>query len=84
MSNYIDEVADQLLSHCREMTFLSAADYMIIAEWKKEEIPIAVIFDSIKEVCENPNVENPQIASISHVQAAVKRKFGNWLQTQPG
>ena len=82
MSNYVADVADLLLSRCPEMTFLGAADYTIIAEWEKEEIPISVVLDSIKEVCENLNVERANIASISHFQDPVKGKFRNWLQMQ--
>ena len=82
MSNYVTEVADLLLSHCPELTFLSAADYTIIAEWEKEEIPVAVVLDSIKEVCESLNEKHAGIASISHFHDPVKGKFRNWLQMQ--
>ena len=81
MSNYVADVADLLLSHCPEMTFLGAADYTIIAEWEKEEIPIAVVLDSIKEICESLNGEHANIASISHFHSPVKIKLINWLQT---
>ena len=45
--NYITEVADLFITRSRRVTILNPMDYVIIAEWEKQEIPLAVIFDSI-------------------------------------
>jgi hypothetical protein len=81
--SYVTEVANLFLSRCRRVKILSPMDYAIIAEWEKEEIPLAVVFESLNTVFDNlqQNIELVNIESIRHFQNEVKKNFANWLHS---
>ena len=79
--NYVIDVAELFLARCPNLTILSPSDFTIIAEWEKQEIPLAVIFASINEVCDHLNGDGAQIESVNDLQATVKQNFIDWLQT---
>ena len=80
--NYVREVADQFLARCSNAEILSPTDFSIIAEWEKQEVPLAVILKSINEVCDEQNENDPQIGAVADIQDKVKQDFINWLQTK--
>jgi len=49
---YVVEVADLFLARCCNNKVLSPMDFVTIAEWEKQEIPIEVVLRSINEVCD--------------------------------
>ncbi len=57
-------------------------DYVIIAEWEKQEIPLAVIAATINEICDHLSGDNIRIDSVSFFQDTVKHNFRAWLQTE--
>ena len=79
---YVTEVAGQFLARCRNITILSPADFSIIAEWEKQEIPLAVILRSIDDLCGEINDESSEIESIGYFKATVKQNFIDWLKTE--
>jgi len=79
--NYVREVADLFLSRCRDVTILSPIDFVIIAEWEKQEIPLDVILTSINEMCLEIT-DRPRVRSVADIQDTVKQDFLNWLQTK--
>lgn len=76
--NYIREVTNLFTARCRNPATLTPDDFALIAEWKKQEIPLEVILKSIGEVCDG-QCENK--LSVTDIQDKVKRDFVNWLQT---
>lgn len=79
--NYVREVTDLFLSRCRDVTILSPIDFIMIAEWEKQEIPLEVILKSINEMC--PDVKNgPRVRSVADIQDTVRQDFMDWLQTK--
>lgn len=82
--SYVTNVADLFLSRSsRGAAILNPMDYVIIAEWEKEEIPLDIVLGSINEVCNNLN-EEIRIESIEYFQGTVKKNYKNWLQLQSG
>lgn len=81
--SYVLEIADQFLCRCSHVAILDPADFSIIAEWEKQDIPLSVILASIDEVCgEKKNTIN--IGSIADIQDQVKTNFIAWLQNTNG
>ena len=84
--NYVTEVANLFLSRCDHIKILSPADYATIAEWEKEEIPIAIIIDSLNSGFDDiiHNIEPIKIESIGYFQNEVKKNFAEWLYSFKG
>lgn len=79
--NYVETVADLFLTR-RGCKILSAEDYVLVAEWEKEEIPLDVVLDSINRVFDNLAQDDNHfnLDSIGHFQDEVKKNFADWLQ----
>jgi len=80
--SYITEITDLFFARSRGIKILNPIDYVIIAEWEKQEIPLAIVLGSINEVCSNLHEKQVKIESIGYFQEAVKKNFKNWLQAQ--
>ena len=78
--NYIGEVTDLFRSRCGGMKILDPMDYVIIAEWEKQEIPLAIVAAAINEICDRLG-DDLRIDSISYFQETIKHNFRAWLQT---
>jgi len=78
--NYVKEVADLYLALNPTKPILEGADYTIIAEWEKEEIPPFVVRSSIEEVCHTLSSAGVEIDSLEYVRHAVKESYSTWLQ----
>lgn len=79
--NYVPEIANRFLYCCRHITILGPADFAIIAEWEKQDIPVAVVLESIEEVCGH-KTDGETILSVADIQGKVKQNFVAWLQTK--
>ena len=77
--SYVTEVTELFLSHRPGVTILDPMDYTIIAEWEKQEIPVAIVLRSINEVYFKFKEENIKIESISECHSVVKSNFRAWL-----
>lgn len=80
MFNYVTEIADLFLARCSGITILSPLDYTIIAEWEKQEIPLAIVLDTMNKGFEKVNAAEVKVESIGHFQEAVKKNFREWLR----
>ncbi len=78
--SYIGEVTNLFQSRCGEIKILDPMDYVIIAEWEKQEIPLAVVAGAINEICDRLGGDL-RIDSVSYFQETIKRNFRAWLQT---
>jgi hypothetical protein len=74
--NYVEEVADKFRESCPNEVILGPADFTLIAEWEKQEIPKEVVIDAIGELSE------PGVHSVADIRSGVKEYFVNWLQEQ--
>jgi len=82
--NYIGEVTNLFRSRCGEIKILGAMDYVIIAEWEKQEIPLSIVAAAINEICDQLTGDNLGIDSVSYFQDTIKHNFRTWLQTEGG
>lgn len=79
--NYVGEVTNLLRSRCGDTTILSPMDYVIIAEWEKQEIPLVLVMDTINELCDRTIDTDAGIESAGYFQETIKDNFSTWLQT---
>lgn len=86
MSNYISEIVDLYIARRDGSLMISPADYSIISEWQKQEIPLRVVLRSINEVFDRlaESGRKPKIKTIEYFSEAVEGNFCNWLKTQVG
>ena len=82
--DYIREVANRFLARCPNITILVPMDFAIIAEWEKQEIPLAVVLKSINEAADSRNKKEFRICSVTDIQDAVRQDFIRWLNTSLG
>ena len=81
--SYVREVSELFQSRCSSISILSPEDYTLIAEWEKEQIPFEIISASIHEICDRLSGGVHEIESISYFQEVIKKRFRNWLKTEP-
>ena len=74
--NYVQEIADRFLEKCQNAAMLGPADFTLIAEWEKQEIPKQVVLDAITEL------STPATRSVTEIRSGVKQYFVDWLQRQ--
>ena len=76
---YVGEVTAAFLAMCGDQKILGPVDYATVAEWEKQEIPLAIVLDSIREVCDKAD-DAAEIDSVGSFQNAVGKNFRTWLQ----
>jgi hypothetical protein len=74
--NYVKEIADNFLEKCQNASSLGPADFTLIAEWEKQEIPKEVVIDAIGQL------STPAVTSIVEMRTGVKEYFVHWLQNR--
>ncbi len=67
-----------------DIRILTPMDYVIIAEWEKQEIPIALVTSAIDEAFHRIQGGDPGIDSIGYFQEIVMQGFREWLATGAG
>lgn len=77
--SYVSNIADSLRSHSGNAIPLGPDVYTAIAEWEKDEIPLAIVLVSIEELCRNGRDQNGGFVSIDRFQSVVARNFMIWL-----
>ena len=80
--SYVEEIAGLFRSRCNDAKILHSMDYVIIAEWEKQEIPVAIVATAINRICDELGDEALRIESVGHFQETIKQNFRAWLQTQ--
>ena len=79
--SYVGEIADLFRSRCGDTAILCPMDYVIIAEWEKQGIPIALVTSAIDEAFGRIQGGDPRIDSVGYFQDIVKQNFREWLAT---
>lgn len=80
--SYVTKVADLILARCQSEMILDPTIYTAIAEWEKQEIPLAIVFDSINRVFDN-SAQNDELfnsESFNRIQNEIKNEFATELQ----
>ena len=72
--NYVHEVADLINFH--HAAILGPNDFATIAEWEKEEIPLALVLSSVDEICEGSHED---ALAIEVFEKKVNDDFEKWL-----
>ncbi|CAN5210687.1 hypothetical protein BH20ACI2_BH20ACI2_23070 [soil metagenome] len=75
--SYVSEVAQLFLLQNPDIPFLSPLDYVLISEWEKEEIPLPLVLDAIREFSITP--ENATQPSLTYLRNEVKNSYALWL-----
>lgn len=82
--SYVSEIADSIISHSNGSAILGPEIYTAIAEWEKNEIPVAVVLISIDDVCRQADGCRDKQVPIGMIQEAVSRNFRTWLAHMVG
>lgn len=79
--SYVTDVADLFLSRCQNVSILNPMDYVTIAEWEKQEIPIDIVFESLNRAFDNlpNNKELMKVDSIGYFHNEIKKNYVDWL-----
>ncbi len=77
--NYIETVADLFLKR-NGKKLLAVSDYVLIAEWEKEEIPLEIILDSINRTFNDVSAVSENIESIEYFEDIVQRDFAESIR----
>ena len=73
--NYVQEIADRFLEKCHNASMLGPADFTLIAEWEKQEIPREVVIEAIALL------STPATTSVTELRTGVKEFFVDWLRS---
>ena len=79
--NYVTEVADLVLELNPNLPLLNSDDYLVIAEWEKQGIPLAVVKTSLREAFRKPAIANTATTSIEPMCQTVVSNFEKWLRS---
>lgn len=77
--SYVSNIANSILSHAHNAAVLGPEIYTAIAEWEKREIPVAIVLNSIEEVCSHGPQESADRVRVDLFEDAVVRNFRTWL-----
>jgi hypothetical protein len=55
-------------------------DYAAIAEWEKQEIPLAFVLETIDRVIRDSELRSEPVSSITELNGSVNSKFEDWLR----
>lgn len=80
--SYVTEITELFLAHCPGVTILDPMEYALIAEWKKQGIPLNLIRTVVDEGCADWEKKAVKVESIAYFQEAIQEKYLNWLQTR--
>ena len=58
----------------------SPEDYATIAEWEKQEIPLAFVLSTIDRVISESEKRREMIDSIIQISPSVDSRFADWLR----
>ncbi len=77
--NYIETVTDLFLKRsCKKI--LAASDYVCIAEWEKEQIPLEIVLDSINRIFNDLSVDSEKFDSIQFLEDTIQMGFADSIR----
>ncbi|HMS40245.1 MAG TPA: hypothetical protein PKE69_08470 [Pyrinomonadaceae bacterium] len=77
--NYIETVAELFLKRSGK-NLLAVSDYVLIAEWEKEEIPLEIVLDSINRIFNEISEVSKNIESIEFIEDRVQINFAESIR----
>ena len=77
---YVNKVADFYVARFAGVRMLSAEDYTMIAEWEKQNIPVAIVLRAINEVYYSYTSDGIEIKTIGECDETVRNIFRDWLE----
>lgn len=77
---YVNKVADFYVARFAGVRMLSAEDYTMIAEWEKQNIPVAIVLRSINDVYYSYTSDGIEIKTIGECDETVRNIFRDWLE----
>ena len=82
--SYIDRVVDQFLEHHSPRGALGAADYTMIAEWEKREIPLSIVLNALSESGRHCSADDQEGVSVTRLQEQIEKDYIASLQAARG
>jgi hypothetical protein len=78
--SYVSVVTDFFATRQGADFIFSPADYATIAEWEKQEIPLAFVLSTIDRVIGESEKRKETIGSIIQISGSVQSRFADWLR----
>ena len=75
--SYVSEAADLFQSLNPDVSVLSSFDYLTIAEWEKQEIPLPLVLKAIREFSNGRGTGNN--VDLAEIKQDVKDVYAAWL-----
>lgn len=83
MSDYIQSIADVYLEQTGKI-HIYPNEFVIIAKWEKEQIPLFVVLPCIEEISERYRRKRIKIRGIALFEEEVSARHLEWLEGQVG
>jgi hypothetical protein len=74
--SYVSEAAELFISLNPDTPFLGPFDYLLIAEWEKQEIPLALVLDAIRR----HSIGQEPVQHLTTLKDEIKENYANWLR----
>lgn len=78
--SYVSQIVDYFLELRSGEAILDSADYTIIAEWEKQDIPLDVVLTAISEASPDGRNGDPVVGSVASLQDRIQKSHLNSLQ----
>ena len=78
--SYVSVVTDFFATRQGVEFVFSPEDYATIAEWEKQEIPLAFVLSTIDRVISESESRRETVGSIIQLSPSVNSKFVDWLR----
>jgi hypothetical protein len=78
--SYVSVVTDFFSTRQGRSFSFSPEDYAAVAEWEKQEIPLAFVLDTIERVISESEKGSEPVGSITQINGWIYSQFANWLR----
>ena len=78
--SYVSVVTDFFATRQAIHFSFSPDDYAAIAEWEKQEIPLAFVLETIDKVIRDSESRSEPVGTITEMNSCVNSKFEDWLR----
>lgn len=78
--SYVSVVVDYFSTRRGSAPVLSPDDYAAIAEWEKQDIPLAFVLGSLTRIMDDFEARHNTIPSINELQGSVNMEFADSLR----
>ena len=78
--SYVSVVTDFFVTRQGAEFVLTPEDYATIAEWEKQDIPLAFVVSTIDRVISESQLRSEPALSIHQINGSVHSRFADWLR----